>query len=82
MNLVQFMLVGVGAIFYLSLGIIIVKILLTRKLPSNNYTPFDYITAYSHVEFHDEKKAIEENADHGDDKDKNIISLSKRTSLP
>nr|WP_276203442.1 hypothetical protein [Paenibacillus wynnii] len=30
----------------------IVKILLTRKLPSNNYTPFDYITAHSLVEFH------------------------------
>ena len=77
MNVVQFMLVGVGAIFYLSLGIIIIKILLTRKLPSNNYTPFDYITAHTQFEFHDEKKEIEENADHGDDKDKNIISLSK-----
>ncbi|ETT49307.1 MULTISPECIES: DUF3951 domain-containing protein [Paenibacillus] len=83
MRLVLFMLAGVGAIFYLSLGIIIVKVILTRKLPNNNYTPFDYITAQSPVEFHDEKKEIEENADHGDDKDKNIISLSKRRpSLP
>ncbi|MEK5237578.1 DUF3951 domain-containing protein [Paenibacillus sp. FSL L8-0470] len=82
MNLVQLILVGAFGIVNLLLGIIIVKILLTRKLPSNNYTPFDYITAYSLVEFHDEKKEIEENADHGDDKDKNIISLSKRPSLP
>lgn len=82
MKLVLFMLTVVGAIFYLSLGIIIIKVLITRKLPSNNYTPFDYITAQSVVEFHDEKKEIEEEADHGDDKDKNIISLSKRTSLP
>ncbi|MNP41397.1 hypothetical protein D3C76_1350990 [compost metagenome] len=82
MRLVLFMLAGVGAIFYLSLGIIIVKVILTRKLPNNNYTPFDYITAQSLVEFHDEKKEIEENADYGDDKDKNIISLSKRPSLP
>ncbi|ASA26191.1 hypothetical protein B9T62_05185 [Paenibacillus donghaensis] len=76
------MLVGGFGILNLLLGIIIVKILLTRKLPSNNYTPFDYITAHSLVEFHDEKKEIEDNADHGDDKDKNIISLSKRPFLP
>ncbi|WP_151735809.1 DUF3951 domain-containing protein [Paenibacillus tengchongensis] len=82
MNLVQFLLVGAFGIVNILLGIIIIKILLTRKLPSNNYTPFDYITAQSPVEFHDEKKEIEENADHGDDKDKNIISLSKRISLP
>lgn len=82
MKIVLFMLVVVGAIFYLSLGIIFVKVILTRKLPSNNYTPFDYITAQSPVEFHDEKKEIEENADHGDDKDKNIISLSKHIFLP
>lgn len=73
MSLVQFMLVGVFGITNLLLVIIIIKVLLTRKLPSNNYTPFDYVTAQSLVEFHDEKKEIEENADHGDDKDKNII---------
>ncbi|MFC3746928.1 DUF3951 domain-containing protein [Paenibacillus sp. GCM10012306] len=76
------MLVGAFGIVNILLAIIIIKILLTRKLPSNNYTPFDYITAQALVEFHDEKKEIEENADHGDDKDKNIISLSKRPSLP
>ncbi|UQZ37172.1 DUF3951 domain-containing protein [Paenibacillus sp. PK3_47] len=82
MNFVQVTLVGSFGLVNILLGIIIVKLLLTRKLPSNNYTPFDYITAHSLVEFHDEKKEIEENADHGDDKDKNIISLSKRSSLP
>lgn len=73
-------LVGVPVIIVLLLGIIIVKALLKKGLPSNNYTPFDYITANALVEFHDEKKEIEENADHGDDKDKNMISLSKRSA--
>lgn len=73
MNLIQLTLLGVFGITNLLLVIIIAKVLLTRKLPSNNYTPFDYVTAHSLVEFHDEKKEIEENADHGDDKDKNII---------
>ncbi|MFP4974650.1 DUF3951 domain-containing protein [Paenibacillus sp. CN-4] len=73
MNLIQFTLLGVFGITSLLLVIIIAKVLLTRKLPSNNYTPFDYVTAHSLVEFHDEKKEIEEKADHGDDKDKNII---------
>lgn len=82
MNLIQYLLYGAFVFFNLLLGFILVKALLTRKLPSNNYTPFDYITAQSPVEIHVEKKEIEENADHGDDKDKNIISLSKRLSLP
>ncbi|NOU78927.1 DUF3951 domain-containing protein [Paenibacillus sp. LMG 31459] len=82
MKLIQYMLLGSFGIVTILLGIIIIKTLLKRGLPSNNYTPFDYITAHSLVEFHDEKKEIEENAEHGDDKDKNIISLSKRSSLP
>ncbi|WP_337104202.1 DUF3951 domain-containing protein [Paenibacillus sp. YIM B09110] len=81
MNIVLLISVGVFGIFFLSLGIVIVKMLLKRGLPSNNYTPFDYITAHSLVEFHDEKQEKEEDEDHGDDKNKNIISLSKRSSL-
>ena len=34
-----------------------------------HYTPFDYITAQSSVEFHDEKEDHEEQDGHGDDKD-------------
>lgn len=56
MRLVLFMLAGVGAIFYLSLGIIIVKVILTRKLPNNNYTPFDYITTNLLLSFTMRKK--------------------------
>ncbi|REK76459.1 DUF3951 domain-containing protein [Paenibacillus paeoniae] len=82
MNFLLFISVGICGIFFLSLAIIMIKILLKRGLPSNNYTPFDYITAHSNVEFHDEKQEKEENVDHGDDKNKNMISLSKRTSLP
>lgn len=82
MNFVLIMSVGICGIFFLVLAIIIIRMLLKRGLPSNNYTPFDYITAHSHVEFHDEKQEKEENEDHGDDKNKNMISLSKRSSLP
>ncbi|MBU5210867.1 DUF3951 domain-containing protein [Heyndrickxia oleronia] len=43
------------------LGLIIFKIVKNRMLPNNSYTPFDYITAQSTVEFHEEKeKTIEE----------------------
>lgn len=81
MNFVLIMSVGICGIFFLVLAIIIIRMLLKRGLPSNNYTPFDYITAHSNVEFHDEKQEIDENEDHGDDKNKNMISLSKRSSL-
>ncbi|MFF2888018.1 DUF3951 domain-containing protein [Paenibacillus sp. NPDC057967] len=82
MNFVLYMSIGVCGIFFLSLAFVIGKMLIKKGLPSNNYTPFDYISAHSHVEFHDEKQEKEENEDQGDDKNKNIISLSKRSSRP
>ncbi|WP_442603822.1 DUF3951 domain-containing protein [Paenibacillus sp. KN14-4R] len=50
--------------------IISVKIIKGKKLPDSNYTPFDYITGQTTVEFHEEKEAKEENDDQGDDKDR------------
>lgn len=68
-----------GAIMLLSLivpilvllGIISSKIIAGKGLPDNNYTPFDYITSQSSVEFHEEKQEKEEDDDQGDDKEKN-----------
>lgn len=53
------------------LGIISFKIIAGKGLPYNNYTPFDYITGQSSVEFHEEKQEKEEDDDQGDDKEKN-----------
>jgi|GEM_PF-1082100 len=61
---------------------IVLKAILKRELPSNNYTPFDYIIAQSPVEFHDEKQEKEEHEEQGDDNEKNKKLLPKRTSHP
>ncbi|MEH7356790.1 DUF3951 domain-containing protein [Neobacillus drentensis] len=53
------------------IGIITYKIIKSRTLPNNNYTPFDYITAQTTVEFHEEKEEKEEESKQGDDKEKN-----------
>lgn len=53
------------------LGIIISKIVTGKKIPNNDYTPFDYIAGQTSVEFHAEKQEQEEDEDKGDDKDKN-----------
>lgn len=37
-----------------------------KTLPDNNYTPFDYITAQSPVELHEEKEFREEEDKQGD----------------
>ncbi|MCR8641876.1 DUF3951 domain-containing protein [Paenibacillus sp. N1-5-1-14] len=50
--------------------IISIKIVKGKKLPESNYTPFDYITGQTTVEFHEQKEAKEENDDQGDDKDR------------
>ncbi|PEW08995.1 DUF3951 domain-containing protein [Priestia megaterium] len=41
--------------------IVIIKTVFRRKLPSNYYTPFDYISAQTTEEFHEEKE--DENGD-------------------
>jgi hypothetical protein len=55
---------------FAALGIIAVKILRRRQLPTSHYTPFDYITGHTTVEFHEEREEKEDEDDQGDDKDK------------
>lgn len=53
------------------IGIVIYKIIAKKELPDSHYTPFDYITAQTAVEFHEEKEEKEQEDEQGDDKDKN-----------
>lgn len=61
---------GFSGCIILLIGIVAIKVITKKKLPDSNYTPFDYITAQSNNEFHEEKEEKEEEADKGDDKDK------------
>jgi len=42
--------------------------LIIRKFPNNYYTPFDYISAQTTEEFHEEKEEIAEENKDGDSK--------------
>lgn len=53
------------------LGYIMAKIIIKRRVPENNYTPFDYIMGQGQVEFHEQKEVKEEEDGQGDDKNKN-----------
>lgn len=57
-------------ITFVLLGIIIIKMISKRELPTSHYTQFDNITGQSSVEFHEEKEEHEDKDDQGDDKDK------------
>ncbi|BBH19721.1 hypothetical protein Back11_10660 [Paenibacillus baekrokdamisoli] len=72
MSLGLYMIFGVSIFIVILLGIVVVKMIMKKELPSNNYTPFDYIMAQSTIEFHEEKQVKEVDDDHGDDKDKNL----------
>jgi len=48
--------------------IVIIKTVFRRKLPSNYYTPFDYISAQTTEEFHEEKEEIKKENENGDSK--------------
>ncbi|GIN86230.1 hypothetical protein J6TS2_26160 [Heyndrickxia sporothermodurans] len=52
------------------IGIIVFKMIKKKSMPESNYTPFDYITAQTVVEFHEEKDEKEQEDGQGDDKDK------------
>ena len=41
-----------------------------KEIPDSRYTPFDYITGQTTVEFQEQKEEKEEQNDQGDDKDK------------
>ena len=59
-----------GAIIVLVV-IIAIKMVKQKQLPNSYYTPFDYITGHSPVEFHKQKVDKEEDDEQGDDKNKN-----------
>lgn len=61
------------------IALIVVKMITKNELPSSNYTPFDYITGQTNIEFHEEKEEKVEEDDQGDDKDKNNTN-KKRNS--
>lgn len=48
--------------------IVIIKTIFRRKLPSNYYTPFDYISAQTTEEFHEEKEEIKKEDKNEDSK--------------
>ncbi|MGG1369945.1 DUF3951 domain-containing protein [Priestia megaterium] len=48
--------------------IAIIKTVFRRKLPSNYYTSFDYISAQTIEEFHEEKEEIKKEDENGDSK--------------
>jgi len=50
--------------------IVIIKTVFRRKLPSNYYTPFDYISAQTTEEFHEEKEEIKKEDENGDSKNR------------
>ncbi|SFK81542.1 Protein of unknown function [Paenibacillus sp. 1_12] len=54
--------------------IITYKIITGKKIPNSDYTPLDYITGQTTVEFHEEKKEKEQKDQQGDDKDKHPIT--------
>ncbi|WP_152393683.1 DUF3951 domain-containing protein [Paenibacillus guangzhouensis] len=70
-NVTPFIILSLILPIFVLLGIISVKMIRRKELPSNQYTPFDYIMGQSAVEFHVEKEEHEEQDDQGDDKNKN-----------
>jgi Protein of unknown function (DUF3951) len=71
----MYFLLGATTIFAVSIVILIIlvvyKMAATRIIPSNYYTPFDYISSQTTVEFHEEKEEEEQVDGQGDDKEKN-----------
>jgi len=53
---------------FVPIMIVIIKTVFRRKLPSNYYTPFDYISAQTTEEFHEEKEEIKKEDENGDSK--------------
>ncbi|MCJ8012423.1 DUF3951 domain-containing protein [Paenibacillus sp. KQZ6P-2] len=75
MNAILFLMFSFTVILIALIGIIAFKIVKKKQLPDCYYTPFDYITGQTTVEFHEEKEEEEEENGQGDDKDKNLKKL-------
>ncbi|WP_397428361.1 DUF3951 domain-containing protein [Priestia flexa] len=57
-----------GALTVVPIVIVVGQTLIIRKFPNNCYTPFDYISAHTTEEFHEEKEEIAEENKDGDGK--------------
>ncbi len=68
MDLSFYALLSITLPIVLLLGIIIVKLIKNKQLPDSRYTPFDFITGQTNVEFHEEKEAVQEEDDQGEGK--------------
>lgn len=71
MNIFIFSMCSFAGLLTALIGIIVFKIIKKKNLPNSYYTPFDYITGQTNVEFHEEKEEEEQENGLGDDKDKN-----------
>jgi hypothetical protein len=56
--------------------VVIMILTLSIKGANSDYTPLDYITGQTPIEFHEEKKEKEHKDDQGDDKDKHKKKLT------
>ncbi|WP_350020191.1 MULTISPECIES: DUF3951 domain-containing protein [Bacillaceae] len=68
MILLYITLLLIGALTVVPIVIVVGKTLIIRKFPNNYYTPFDYISAQTTEEFHEEKEEIAEENKDGDSK--------------
>ena len=64
-------------LFNFLIVLVVYRMVFKKSIPDNLYTPFDYITSQTTVEFHEEKEEKEEEAEQGDKKSKNKKSLFK-----
>ena len=71
MNITPIIILSLIVPIIVLLVIIGLKIIRGNPLPSSDYTPFDYITGHTSIEFQDQKQDQEEDDDQGDDKHKN-----------
>ncbi|MFD0710322.1 DUF3951 domain-containing protein [Paenibacillus sp. GCM10027626] len=71
MDLGLLMIFSIAVPIIILLSIIIAKMIRRQEIPDSRYTPFDYITGHSKVEFHEQKEVKEEKDEEGDDKNKN-----------
>ncbi|AWB44558.1 DUF3951 domain-containing protein [Paenibacillus sp. CAA11] len=72
MNFILLFMCFVSGLFIVLIGLIVFKMIRKKRIPDIYYTPFDYITGQSTIEFHEEKEDEEQDNDQGDDLDKNI----------
>lgn len=81
MDLTMYFIIGIFGPIFILLAIIVAKMFKLKALPDSRYTPFDYATGQTNVEFHEEKEEKEDEDEQGDDKNKHLKS-KKSTKKP